>query len=144
MITNAQIKAIILQNLDDIRISSISLFLLKLISRKQFGGGINQYRLKNLNTGNYITSIEEFKVALDALMLTPDYNYNIRPNVGELIHPFTVTIDNVAIELDKNSYEDEVYLSLFSADVQKLVFHLNYMNDGDTILPLKIIEVRLF
>lgn len=143
MLNSTQIKDIVLLNLEDIRMTAIAYFINNLISRKKHGGGINQYRLKNNNTGEYITSLAEFKAALDPSSLYIDYFfYNVK-NGGETTHPLSVVINNIDVELDTNSEEDGIYNMYFSSKANRIMFLLNYLSDTDDILPLKIFEVRI-
>ena len=83
MLTNSQVKDIITQNLNDDRIFSIQAFITRLLERKVYGDGIEQYRVKDKVTNTMVTSLSDFIDKLDANSLRPDY-FALRPYRGNL------------------------------------------------------------
>lgn len=142
MLTNASIKTIIQNNLNDDRIFSIQSFITRLIERKTFGDGIEQYRIKNINTDTYITTLADFISNIDVTKLNAQYYYNSEKMGGDRVHPFMAYIGNYEVELNKHSEEDSIYFSMFGGN-NKIMFLLTYISDGDTVLPIKIIEIKL-
>ena len=143
MLTKADFKDMIAQNLADPRIFAIQAFLARLIERKKFGDGIAQYRIKDKITNTDITSLEDFIAKLDADSLVPDYFYYSDKMQGDRTHPTAVNISNFIISLDEHSDEDALYFSMFGRDEKNILFLMNYLSDGDSVLPLKIYELRL-
>jgi len=144
MLTNAIAKTTLVDNLNDIRISAIMLFLERLIERKVHGGGINQYRIKNKLTDTYITSLADFILAIDEAELTYDFNYSGDKAEADRLRSLIIIPNNFIIELDSHTDEDDLYFSRYGKSVNRIMFLLNYMNDGDTVLPLKVFDIRLF
>jgi len=144
MLTNATAKTTLVDNLNDIRISAITLFINRLIERKVHGGGINQYRIKNKTTDTYITSVSDFILALDENELTYDFNYSGDKAEADRLRSLIIIPNNFIIELDGHTDEDDLYFSRYGKTVNRIMFLLNYMNDGDSVLPIKVFDVRLF
>jgi len=143
MMTNADVKDIISQNLADPRIFSIQCFLTRLIERKTYGDGILQYRIKDKVTDTYISSLDDFIAKLDTNSLVPDYFYYSDKMSGDRIHPTAVNLSNFIVTLDEHSQEDAVYFGMFGREDKNILLLLNYLSDGDLVLPLKIFEIRL-
>ena len=143
MLTPAGLKAIVDANFADDRIFAIQSFIAKLIERKVYGGGINQYRIKNTNDDTYITNLTTFLANIDVTKLTGEYNYFNDKMGGDKNHPFTVTIHNYLVELNEFTDEDDIYRTLFGSNPKTIMFLINYLADADTILPLKIYEVKI-
>lgn len=142
MLTNSELKNIIVNNLNDNRLFSIQSFLTRLIKRSVFGNGINQYRIKNLDNNTFITTLAEFSTHINHDELIAEYNYSENAT-SDKIHSFIVIIGNYEVELDLNSTEDIIYLNKFGLNNKKIMFLLNYLNDNDTSLPIKITDVKL-
>jgi len=142
MLTKAALKDIIVENFNDIRMTSIVLFVNALIERKAHGGGVNQYRLKNKLTGTYITSVEQFLTAIDANSLKMDYYRYSDKMTGDRVHPISVVLDNIEVELQKFADEDAYYFAQYGEST-RLMMLINYVSDGDTVLPLKVFEIKL-
>lgn len=142
MLSNSDIKTIVTNNLNDNRIFSIQLFISSLIERKRFGSGINQYRIKNTNDNSYITSLAEFIANIDDTKIKSSYYFGSEKMGGDRVHPFIISINNYIVEIDKNCEEDSMYFNMFGEN-NRVAFLLSYISDGDTVLPIKIIEVKL-
>jgi len=140
--TNEQFRAIIAANLIDVRITSITLFINRLISRNLYSAGIDQFRLKNTVTDTYIKNMQEFIAAIVPTHLTADFNYNADRMTGNSIHPMVVTFDNIDVNLNRNSIEDELYFNAYGYS-SKIQMSLNYLNDADPNLPLKVYTIKL-
>lgn len=143
MLTTTELKTIITQNFDDIRITSIVLFIDRLLERGFHGGGINQYRIKNLTTDTYITNLTEFLTAIDPNQIDMDYFYFSDKMTGDRTHPIAVILKNFEVEISNLASEDDTYIRMFGSKSKRIMFLMNYLSDGDTVLPLKIIEIRL-
>lgn len=142
MITGTSLKSILVNNLNDIRMTSIALFLEELIVRKEPIEEQYRYRVLNKLTGNYITSLDDFKNAIDPDSLKMGYFYNSDVMTGDRVHPIIVGLNNFQITLKDFIPEDNKYFETFGR-ITRINFLLNYLSDGDAELPLKIFEVRL-
>ena len=143
MLTNAQMKDVVAQNLADIRIFAIQAFLTRLIARKTHGSGIAQYRIHDKVTDTDVTSLDDFIAKLDATSLVADYFYYSDGMTGDRTHPIAVNLSNFEVTLDKNSAEDSIYFSMFGGEAKNILLLLNYLSDDDTDLPLKAFEIRI-
>lgn len=143
MITNSEIKSIIINNFNDIRISSIHFFIDFLIKRNNHGGNISQYRIKNILTDNYVTSLADFVSAINDRYIIADYYHGSEKMGGDRTHPFLVILTNFKVELNTNCEEDSKYITSFGKQANSIMFLINYIADGDSVLPLKIFEVKL-
>lgn len=142
MMTNLEIKNIISNNLTDNRMFSIQLFINNLIARTKFGNGINQYRIKNTTTNTYITNLSEFITNIDETKLRYNYYFSNEVTESDKVHPFIVSINNYIVELDKDIEEDMVYTNMFGNN-SRIAFLMSYVSDGDSVLPIKLINVKL-
>ncbi len=153
MITNADIKQILVNNFNDIRMGAIQLFVKGLLERNNPGGGIDQFRIYNNQTDEYITSVDDFVAAIDEAFIIAKFDYYAKVEKGDTGHPISVTLTNLDVRVDrfgdaldnwllqtygnsKSIYNDHVY-------VKKINFSLTYLMDTDPALPLKIFGVRL-
>jgi hypothetical protein len=143
MLTPADFKAIISANFDDNRIFAIQSFVSNLIERKRFSDGINQFRIKDTNDGTFVTSLANFVSKIDDTKLSVGYHLFTDVMLGDRVHPMVASIGNLEVELNKHSAEDEIYFTMFGENVKKIMFIISYISDGDTVLPLKIIEIKL-
>lgn len=147
MLNNSDVKSLVVGNLSDPRISGIQFFINNLIERQKHGGGINQYRITQLTSDTnlvYITSLEKFILAIDAAKLIADCNYHADKATGNNTKSIVVYLTNLVVELDSKTDEDLLYISQFGAGNKKIALYLNYLNDADTVLPLKIYDIRLY
>ena len=143
MITTADMKAILATNLDDRRILAIQLFLTDLIERETYGDGIERYRIKNTTTDTYITSLADFIAAIDASQMSMALWRHNDAMGGDRTHPTAVTLGNFVVEFSPYSQEDAYYTAQFGSENKHILFLVNYLSDGDDLLPLKIFTVRL-
>jgi hypothetical protein len=145
LLTQTQLKSILLDNFNDIRIAAISFYMNRLISRVTFGGGIEQYRIYNTVTDSYITDLPSFLNAIDEAHIHANYAYSTEEHSVEKTHPIQVTLTNLIVKLDNHATDDSYYHSLvgYNTAGNKLTFTINYLSDGDDVLPLKIINIKL-
>ena len=143
LITSAQLKDVLDQNFADIRSTSILLFVRDLLTRKQHGGGIEQYRLTNKKDNTKITTVDQFIAAIDTDSLSMSYYRFAEKMGGDRIHPFAVLVNNIDVEMDVNADEDANYISQYGKGNKKIMFLINYLSDADPALPLKIFEIKL-
>ena len=145
MQTKTQVLNNVLANLADERTHSASLFLEKLISRDVYGSGIERYRIKNLTTGTYITTVPEAVSALTVAGITVTYPFASAQLLADRITGYNVRVDNLEVTLLPYSDEDELFTELFgsTSTTYRLQFHMSYLNDNDPALQVKLCNVRL-
>lgn len=144
MITNARIKQLLELNLRDERMTASALFIQTLIERKNHGGGIERYRIKNTVTGQWVTSVEEFITQLDANEIKLSYPFEGEKLQGDRVTGFLVDLTNFEVQWNHHSISDRPHLTFFDIGSQKYFqFYLIYMNDGDEVIPLKISYTKL-
>ena len=62
---------------------------------------------------------------------------------GDRTNPTVVVLQNFVVELTPHSKEDSYYTGSYGSGEKKIMFLVNYISDGDEVLPLKIFSVRL-
>lgn len=144
MITYARVQQLLQLNLRDERVTSAVLFIQTLIERKNYGGGIERYRIKNKTTGNWVTSVEEFIDQIDANHIKMAYPYEGEKLQGDRITGFLVDLTNFEVQWTYESPADRPFLTFFDVACQRYFqFYLTYLNDGDEVIPLKISYTKL-
>ena len=144
MITNARVKQLIQLNLRDERMTSSALFVGRIIERRKHGAGVDQYRIKNLVTGEFITSLDEFIDQIDESKLHLTFPYEGERLQTDRVTGFLVTLDQYEVQWSRVAEADKTFSSIFDINSQKhFQFCLVYMNDGDEELPLKISYPKL-
>ena len=143
MMTNSQVKDVIVQNLGDDRIFSIQAFIARLVERKVYGDGIERYRIKDKVTNTEVTSLDDFIAKLDINSLRPDYFYYADKMGGDRVHPTVINLSNFVVTLDEHSQEDNIYFTMFGKGDKNILLLMNYLSDADAVLPMKVFEIRL-
>lgn len=143
MLTEAEVKTILLDNLAHMKAQAINLFIKKLLKRDTLNSSIDIHRVKNTVTNTNITTMDEFYAAIDENHLVQNYNFNQSIDPDCFIHGFVVILKNIVVTLDKNSPDDIGWISKYGPDVTNLCFSLRYLNDGDEVIPLRITDVWL-
>lgn len=144
MISKERVKELLQLNLRDERITSAALFISNIVQRKTYGSGVEQYRIKNTLTGQWVTSLDEFinSISQDDVFLS--YPYEGERLAGDKVTGFLATIDHFEVIWNPESKSDKDFASFFDLKTQKLFqFLMVYMNDGDTTLPVKATYVKL-
>lgn len=136
-------QQILYKNFQDVRISAIQLYIQRLLRRNRVSAGVNEYRVKNIVTGEYVTSMNEFETLMSTQDLTMSYHFNSDRMSGDRTHPVLVVLDNLQVELNPDSPEDELFINNYGRLVNRIAFSLNYLSDGDEDIPVKIFEVKL-
>lgn len=136
-------QRILYKNFQDVRISAIQLYIQRLLRRNRVSAGVNEYRVKNIVTGEYVTSMNEFETLMSTQDLTMSYHFNSDRMSGDRTHPVLVVLDNLQVELNPDSPEDELFINNYGRLVNRIAFSLNYLSDGDEDIPVKIFEVKL-
>ena len=146
MLTKDQMKQIIVDNFNDLRITSIQCYVQSLLERKSVtvNDSITKYRMKNIATGNDITSIDEFLAAITPDSITFGYHLYSEGMSGDRVHPLHVGLNNISVTLDPYSPDDTLWSEMVGRMVDgRISFYMNYLTDMDPVLPLKIFEVRI-
>lgn len=143
MMNTTQMKAVLTANMSDIRILSIQLYLTELIEREKHGDGMEQYRIVNTNTGDRVTSLTDLVNQIDPDKLHMAHYAHTDRMAGDRTNPTVVILNNFKVELSAHSKEDSMYTSIYGAGDKRIMFLVNYISDGDEVLPLKIFSVRL-
>jgi hypothetical protein len=143
MMTNADIATLLVNNLNDVRQFSVQSFLSRLIARTTYNPPVAQYRITNTTTGAVVTTLADFILAIDALHLEAGFNYRSKAIDSDKTHPFVVVLNNFSVELTQYCADDDIYYTLFGVGTKKIVFTVNYLADGDAVLPLKITSIKL-
>lgn len=149
MLTKANIAAIIKANFADDRIFSAPLFVSKLLARQVNGGGIPQYRMTNKTTGQLITTEAQYLAALDAEDFMINYPFDSEAQSTDRVTGFYVTVKNIEIRFNTHSQEDAFFARFLDFGhhpdrVYGIQMYLGYMNDGDAVLPIKLIYQRMY
>lgn len=142
MLNPTELKAVIVQNLNDPRLFSFQLFVTKLLERKVYGDSIPQYRITNTLTNQPVTSMADFIAAIDPASLKPEVVKNADALTGDRLHPFRVILDNLKVSVHRLSKEDSDYI-VSGKDDFKMALYINYLSDADVDLPLKVFSFRL-
>ena len=148
MQTNAQIVASLKQSLADIRSFAISLFIKEMLERKNPKTGIAKYRIKNKTTGVDVTTVDAFIAAITDAEVEVKYPFGSIAHQTDRITGFNVIVNNLEARFTIKSEDDFINGEFIGAFVEdnapvRFQFHMAYLNDGDTDLPLKVINVRL-
>ncbi|MDD2819439.1 MAG: hypothetical protein PHN51_11685 [Candidatus Nanopelagicales bacterium] len=149
MLTKPQVAAIIAANFADNRIFATPLFVSKLLERSVHGGGIDRYRMTNTLTGQPITTEAEFLAAVNACDFTLNYPFDSEPMSTDRVTGFYVTVKNISIKFHQYSEEDAFFGRFLDFGRHPdhrygVQFYLGYMNDGDEVLPIKVIWQRMY
>jgi hypothetical protein len=148
MLSKAQLKTILSDNLNDDRIFFAQAFLEALIAREKYDSNINQYRIKDSLTNSYVTSLSDFITKLNANSLKYGYDYKCKSLDVDKTNPFILIPSNFTVELSIHSEEDSLYFGLYGKGQNnngqmKINFYVNYLADTDPTLPLKVTNIRL-
>ena len=144
MITPARVKELLTLNLRDERVTSAALFIQNLIARDRYGSGIEQYRIKNLLTGKWVTSLEQFILQLDESKIRLEYPYEGERLQTDRVTGFVIRLDQYEVQWGVRTFSDQRFSNFFDFETQRhFQFMMAYMNDADEALPLKISFVKL-
>ena len=144
MITPARLKELLTLNLRDERMTSAALFIQNLIARDRYGSGIEQYRIKNLLTGEWVTSLEQFILQLDESKIRLEYPYEGERLQTGRVTGFVIRLDQYEVQWGVRTFSDQRFSNFFDFETQRhFQFMMAYMNDGDEALPVKISFVKL-
>jgi hypothetical protein len=144
MLTNAQLKQLIIDNLNSPYSFPVTFLLHQFITRTPAittDSNLN-YRVKAVSgsTTTNITSIDDFINALDEnqftlALSTSQYNDNI---IG-----IRISLNNIFCYLSEDLPSDSSLTNTFGVGKFNITIHMAYMRDTDANLPLKITNVIL-
>ena len=143
MMTTTEMKAVLTANMSDVRILAIQLYLTDLIEREKHGDGMERYRIVNTNTGSRVTSLDDLVSQIDPTKLHMAHYAHTDRMAGDRTNPTVVILNNFSVELSEHAKEDTQYTSMYGSGNKRIMFLVNYISDGDEVLPLKIFSVRL-
>lgn len=138
-----EIAALLVANLNDIRLANARLSLNDLIERPDFDVSISKYRLKAIATEAEIKTVDEL------LLLITEDKINIYPHSGnnasfsDKVNPIRVELTGVSVNLIPGIDSDSNLLFNSSSAANRISFIMNYAGDLDSVLPLKIIGMIL-
>ena len=148
MQTIEQIRTGLVANLGDLRMHSICLYITDLIQRAKPEVTVPTYRITNVTSGITIQSIDQFKAAIVAATLKQSYPYQGEKLSNDRVVGYNLVPTNLQVRFNIHSEEDllfaqhQNYFSDFGS-VYNFSFLMAYMNDGDSVIPVKISSVRL-
>ena len=139
--TDAQIKTLVADNLASDKLYGTQLYLTNLIERKSFDAAIPRYRLRYNDAD--ITSLSALidAIAASAVKITASSAYYSAAALCGI--PVVVSFPQITATLDSRFESDAALAMQNGAGTFTLCFVMNYVNDGDSDLPLKILNVVL-
>ena len=148
MLSNSQLVDIIKANYNDDRMYAACLFIEALHKRTDFGGSINRYRMVNQTIGSDIISLNSYMSALDDTKLKIEFPFTGEKLNGDRTASFFVTPTNIELRFSKYSASDvpfsnHIDFAEYPDAVYNVQYLIGYMNDADSVLPLKIIWQRV-
>lgn len=148
MLTKPQLVDVLKANYDDNRMYGAALFITEVLERKTHGSGIPRYRMTNTNNGSLITSLTDYKNALDATKLVPAFPFMGEKLSNDRTASFLLVPTNIEVSFHENSKSDLEFSKFIDfgrspGAKYNVQYMVGYMNDADPALPLKIIWQRL-
>lgn len=141
MLSNTQIKQLIIDNLNSPFCFPMALFLTKLIQRDTTKFNTpDLYRIKDVNTNTDVTSLSDFISKIDDTKF--EYNVNISSYSNNMIGVI-VKMMNFEVTLKETHVQDSPFTSIFGIGKHRVCFHLAYARDNDATLPMKISNIVL-
>ena len=143
MMTPSELKNAIALNLIDPRLFSIQFFISELSSFFYKVTGQTKTYMTSLD--DIISYIESSDTSLSVALFT------LIKSDDSIIQPFQITVTGLYLDLEKMRQVGNINLDLITStfgrgyknEGHELSFRLNYMNDGDQELPIKITKVLL-
>lgn len=147
MLPKNKLVDLIVANLDSNFCFPAIAFLDSLIERQKYDANIPRYRIKDSVTNTRVTSVADFEDKLTIADIKYSYDYNAKFEPDKM-GPLLLYPTNFTVELIEGCEEDSLYFSKFGSGSNldgkmQLIFVLNYLNDADNSLPLKLIAIRL-
>lgn len=141
MLTPAQITNLVIANLNDDKLYGVQLMLTTMLERAKFDAVTPRYRFK-IGAAD-ITNLAELITALNTSLVqlktsTAYYSAQAMSTI-----PVVVGFSDISVTLDTVYQSDNALTPVFGKGTKTLGFLMNYANDADTILPLKILNVVL-
>ena len=141
MLTTSQLKALIVDNLNDDKLYGVQLLLTEMLSREMYDVVMPRYRFKRAAAD--ITSLADLIAAINASAITVKASATYFSAAALSTIPVVVTIDEIEVTLNVSYQTDSKLTAQFGTGKSTLGFVMNYTNDGDAALPLKILNVIL-
>lgn len=138
-----EIVSLIKANLTDIRIAHARLLLEDLFVRQNYNEFIPKYRVYIKGTETPITGMADFISQIKASDVELYAHTGGSSTFSDKVSPIKVTVNNLEVRLIPGSVEDVSVTMSHGSGADTINFILNYCNDGDLVLPLKIIGVTV-
>lgn len=148
MLTPAQIVTNVKDNLADSRMLGIWLFIDTILKRPNAEDKITQYRVTNKVTGAKVETMAQFIAAMSGDHCTISYPFFGVQLQTDRVTGYNVVLNNLEVRFNPLAKDDAVFDEMYgfhtnSATPRLFQFHMAYLNDGDTVRPVKICNVRL-
>lgn len=141
MLTEAALKSLISANLADDKLYGIQLLLTELIKREKHDAVIPEYRIQNNSVD--VTSFSALLAAIPAATVKIETTTSYFTSAALSTIPIVVTFPDIKVVVNSKFLSDAKLAVQHGTGTYKLAFVLGYLNDGDAVLPLKIINVLL-
>jgi hypothetical protein len=141
MLTEANLKSLIADNLADVKLFGIQLYLTELIEREKYDSVTPQYRMQSDLVD--ITNLDDLIAAIPTADMKATANASYFGAYGISTLPFVVEFPNIKVSVAAKYISDAKLAIQHGTGNYKLCFVMGYFNDGDPALPLKIINVLL-
>lgn len=138
-----EIVDIIKANLTDIRIAHARLLLEDLFIRKNDNDFIPKYRVYIKGTETPVKDMTDFITQIKPTDVEISAHTGGNSSFSDKVSPIKVTVNNLEVRLILGSEQDVTVTMSHGAGADTINFILNYCNDGDPVLPLKIIGVTV-
>ena len=148
MQTKAQVVAALKANLADPRCMAICLFIEEMLERKNAKASIPRWRVKNKLTNTDITSVGDVIAAIIADHVTLKYPFGTIVHQTDRVTGYNVRATNIEVTFMERAEDDFIngeFLGGNSAvgSVFNFQFHMAYLNDADSDMPVKVVSIRL-
>lgn len=142
--TLPQIKTLVANNLADDKLYSIQVLLTEFIERSVHPDPVPRYRIKlDGPTPVEVISLDDLILKMDSSIIKTSVPFGITSISQAKMLTTLVTYEDIHVTLDPIYESDKVLCMKYSEGKFKLGFILAYMEDGDPVLPLKIININL-
>lgn len=140
MLTNEQLIQLVIDNLNSPKLYAIQNLLIQTLVREVHPAETDVHRVKKNNISMH--SLNDVIAALPGSNITVITSFNHVVTAQESTIPFIVRFDDILVTL-KDIAEDSLLTSKYGLGVKRLGFLMNYLNDTDDVLPLKITGIIL-
>jgi len=144
MTIKSELAALIVAGLQDIRCAAATVFLEQMFKRKEFGGGIPEYRITEVGTGNPINDLGEFLTHVTEDNITIAVSSVTSSNsFKDKCKPVRVVLENLEVKFFQDSLEDAFFNNNVGSYKNNICILMGYVSDNDPNLPMKILDLYL-